>query len=343
MSLSLFKRERSKYYQVQGKVYFGNKFISIRESTRRDKKRDAEEVAKHIEQRAIQLLRGDSKPAISFSNAVITWTQVQTRSKRDLWVANNMLRSFRDTNIHDIQLNDWNLFTIKFMKNYKPASYNRVRDTFQSILKVSGLKVVAKDTPDCLTIPKRTVDNLKVIWLSVEQREMLFKSYPTWLRTWAIAVAYHGFRKGEARLLKRHDCLIDEELIRLPFANTKTSKNNFIPMHPRFKEALIKEGWRHEEYVFVNKFNKPYAEQGPAQAHKTAVIKANEKLRSQDKATIPHFTIHDWRHHFACTFLTTGGDMETLRQLGGWTNLKTLQRYVGISTQHKKQAMNMVR
>ena len=35
--------------------------------------------------------------------------------------------------------------------------------------------------------------------------------------------------------------------------------------------------------------------------------------------------------------------METLRQLGVWTNLKTLQHYVGISTQHKKQAINMVK
>ncbi len=343
MSLPIYKRKGSKFYQVEGKVYFGNRFISVRESTRRVKKRDAEEVVRDIERKAIELLKGDSKPAIPFSSAVITWANVQTRSKRDLWCADNMLRVFRNTNIYEINLADWNTFTIKFMKNYKPASYNRIRDVFQAILKVSGYKVVAKDTPDCLTIPKRHVDNQKVIWLSVEQREMLFKHYQPWLKTWGIGVAYHGFRKGEARLLEIHDCLIDEELIRLPFTNTKQSKNNFIPMHPRFKEALIKEGWKHEKYVFVNKYGKPYAEQGPAKAHKTAVIKANEELRSLGKATIPHFTIHDWRHHFACTFLTTGGDMETLRQLGGWTNLKTLQRYVGISTQHKKLAMNNVK
>ena len=341
MSLYLYPRDNTKYWWVAGRIYFGEKYITIRQSTRRSKKRDAWEVAQDIEKLAIIKLKGNGIPVVAFSASVIKWTELQRRSDGDLWNAERLLRFFRDRDIHAIVLDDWQRFTIKHLKNYKPSSYNRVRDTFQAILKVSGLKVVNdENAKDALYIPIRKVKGSRVIYLSHEQREMLFKHYPTWLKSWAIANAYHGFRKGEARLLERSDINFEENIIRLPMSITKSEQNRFIPMHNRLREALIAEGFRHERFVFVNSKGEPYARQGPHVAHNTALRKANEELKDTNIPTIPRFTIHDWRHHFASWYLMSGGDVESLRQIGGWSDLKMVQRYAAVSNQQKRDGIN---
>ena len=286
-------------------------------------------------------MKGNGIPVVAFSASVIKWTELQRRSNGDLWNAQRLLRFFRDRDIYAITLDDWQRFTIKHLKNYKPASYNRVRDTFQAILKVSGLKVVNdENAKDALYIPIRKVKGSRVIYLSHEQREVLFKHYPTWLKSWAIANAYHGFRKGEARLLERSDINFEENIIRLPMSITKSEQNRFIPMHNRLREALIAEGFRHERFVFVNSKGQPYAKQGPHVAHNTALRKANEELKDTNVPTIPRFTIHDWRHHFASWYLMSGGDVESLRQIGGWSDLKMVQRYAAVSSQQKRDGIN---
>ena len=341
MSLYLYPRDNTKYWWVAGRIYFGEKYITIRQSTRRSKKRDAWEVAQDIEKLAIIKLKGNGIPVVAFSASVIKWTELQRRSDGDLWNAERLLRFFRDRDIHAIVLDDWQRFTIKHLKNYKPSSYNRVRDTFQAILKVSGLKVVNdENAKDALYIPIRKVKGSRVIYLSHEQREMLFKHYPTWLKSWAIANAYHGFRKGEARLLERSDINFEENIIRLPMSITKSEQNRFIPMHNRLREALLSEGFRHERFVFVNSKGEPYARQGPHVAHNTALRKANEELKDTNIPTIPRFTIHDWRHHFASWYLMSGGDVESLRQIGGWSDLKMVQRYAAVSNQQKRDGIN---
>ena len=337
MSLFLYPRKDSQFWWVGGKVYLGNKYITVRQSTKCIAKRDAKEELRNIETKALARLKGNGTPSVPFSNSVIKWTKLQKRSDGDLWNAQLLLRFWRDRDIYAITLDDWQRFTIKHLKNYKPSSYNRVRDTFQAILKVSGLKVVNdENAKDALYIPIRKVKGSRVIYLSHEQREMLFKHYPTWLKSWAIANAYHGFRKGEARLLERSDINFEENIIRLPMSITKSEQNRFIPMHNRLREALIAEGFRHERFVFVNSKGKPYAKQGPHVAHNTALRKANEELKDTNVPTIPRFTIHDWRHHFASWYLMSGGDAESLRQLGGWTDLKMVQRYADVSSEHKR-------
>jgi len=126
----------------------------------------------------------------------------------------------------------------------------------------------------------------------------------------------------------------------LPMSITKSEQNRFIPMHNRLREALIAEGFRHERFVFVNSKGQPYAKQGPHVAHNTALRKANEELKDTNVPTIPRFTIHDWRHHFASWYLMSGGDVESLRQIGGWSDLKMVQRYAAVSSQQKRDGIN---
>ena len=344
MSLFLHRRPDSKYWWVKGRVYLADKHISIRESTKCIAKRDAKEVGKSIEEQALTLLKGNGIPVVAFSASVIKWTELQHRSNGDLWNAERLLRFLRDKDIFAITLDDWQRFTIKHLKNYKPSSYNRVRDTFQAVLKVSELIVHNKEKlKDGLYIPIRAVKGERNVFLQKIQREILFSMYPWWLLTWAIAMAYQGFRKGEARLLEWNHINFQSELITLPKEITKSDKIRYIDMHPRFTKRLLKEERRHERFVFVNHKGQPYAEQGPYVAHKTAIKKANVKLAEMGEALIPNFTIHDWRHDFGSTFMMSGGDVRSLQKLGGWGSLDMVQKYADVSNEQRRAGIRKMK
>ena len=340
--MSLFYYKRGKYWQIEGKVWFGKHSISIRQSAKTDKKRDAISIGRKIEEQAIALLQGDSTQTISWSEATLKYLKLKKRNETDLFIAGMLARFFRNMPIGQLTKDDWQRFIIKHGTNWSNAYYNRARSTFSSILADSNIIVSAKQIPHTLYIPKRKITGERLIYLSHEQREVLFKSYSPHLETWAIAHAFHGFRKGESRQLKYSDINFDEDIIHIRKETTKDKEERFIPMHPRLKDALLNIKPT-SEYVFANIHGKPYARQGPKRAHQTALKRANTELARLGKPLIPHFTIHDWRHHWASWYMMSGGDVESLRQLGGWADLKMVQKYATVSNEQKKIGINKLK
>lgn len=340
--MSLFYYKRGKHWYVKGKVWYGKHFISIRQSTRSDSKRTAKTIGRQIEDQALALLQGDVTQTISWSEATLKFIKLKRRNETDLFIAEKLTRFFRNQPIGQITKDDWQRYIIKNGSNWSNTYYNRVRSTFSSILADSNIIVSAKQIPNTLYIPKRKVKGERLIYLSHEQREVLFKSYSPHLEAWAIAHAYHGFRKGESRQLKYSDINLDQDIIHIRKETTKDKEERFIPLHPRLKDKLLVQS-KLSEFVFTNIHNKPYCRQGPKKAHQTAIKKANIELARQGKPLIPHFTIHDWRHHWASWFMMSGGDVESLRQLGGWADLKMVQKYATVSNEQKKIGINKLK
>jgi integrase len=54
------------------------------------------------------------------------------------------------------------------------------------------------------------------------------------------------------------------------------------------------------------------------------------------------FHIHDWRHHWASWFMMKGGRETELMRLGGWKDARMIQRYVALSVEHLRKAVNQV-
>ena len=341
--MSLFYYKRGKYWQIEGKVWYGKHSISIRQSAKTDKKRDAISIGRKLEDHALALLQGDSTQTISWSEATLKYIKLKKRNVTDLFIAGMLSRFFRNLPIGQITKDDWQRFIIKHGTNWSNAYYNRARSTFSSILADSNITVSAKQIPHTLYIPKRKVKGERLIYLSYEQREVLFKSYADHLLPWAVAHAFHGFRKGETRQLKHSDINLDEDIIHIRKETTKDGEERFIPLHPRLKELLPKHLHNVSEYVFPNIHGKPYSIQGPKRAHQTALRKANTELARLGKPLIPHFTIHDWRHHWASWYMMSGGDVESLRQLGGWADLKMVQKYATVSDEQKKIGINKLK
>jgi integrase len=56
-------------------------------------------------------------------------------------------------------------------------------------------------------------------------------------------------------------------------------------------------------------------------------------------AKIENFRLHDTRHTFASRLAMEGVDLLTIKELGGWKDVKMVQRYAHLSPGHRQQAI----
>lgn len=52
--------------------------------------------------------------------------------------------------------------------------------------------------------------------------------------------------------------------------------------------------------------------------------------------------IHDWRHDWTARMIEAGIDLLTLQKLGGWKDLKSVQRYANFSKKHESDMLNRI-
>jgi integrase len=81
----------------------------------------------------------------------------------------------------------------------------------------------------------------------------------------------------------------------------------------------------------------PGYEGGPLKSAFPQIRRAFQTAGLYDPATKPG--LHMLRRTFASTLLGNGADIETVRQLGGWADLTTVQRYVTSTDERKRAAV----
>src|SRR5262249_8368714 len=115
-----------------------------------------------------------------------------------------------------------------------------------------------------------------------------------------------------------------------------------LKLHPRVYEAL-QTIWQDRSCpnfgrVFVSTRGEPYADTrthampggNPLKsAHRTACLRAG----------VTGFRLHDWRHYWASWMVMSGADLITVQRMGGWKDLRMVQRYAALSTAHMAEAV----
>ncbi len=56
-------------------------------------------------------------------------------------------------------------------------------------------------------------------------------------------------------------------------------------------------------------------------------------------AKLPGVSLHTLRHRFASRLMMAGVDIRTIQKLGGWKEIKMLERYAHLSQEHKALAV----
>jgi integrase len=160
----------------------------------------------------------------------------------------------------------------------------------------------------------------------------------------ATTLCFQGLRIGEAlRLDWAH---VNWAMDSLFIADTKSGIPRTVTLQIRVRAALHKlwvdHGSPREGRVFLNRLGHPYADP------RTYALPGGSPIRRAHatacrRAGIADFRVHDWRHHWACRCIMSGIDLESIRQEGGWTSLRMVERYGTVSSEHRAAAMKKLK
>jgi len=193
--------------------------------------------------------------------------------------------------------------------------YNRCREW----------KLYLGDNP-CLSVKMGKEPRQRLRFLEFSEENCLLSVCSEPLRTMILVALHTGVRlKSEGLSLRWQSVDLHRRTITVESAFSKNSRPRTIPLNSVVFEALSQLP-RTSEWVFTKPGGKPY----------TAVRGFKEAC---DKAGLVDVVPHTLRHTFATRLIANGVDLRTVQELGGWSNLKMLERYGHVSPGRKAAAV----
>lgn len=185
--------------------------------------------------------------------------------------------------------------------------------------------------------------------LSAQQiRHLLAKATPR-VRIVLQTAAHTGMRNSELRSLLWRDVDFANSSIKI---RTKPEAPDFVPKNHAERSidcsaALVRALREHRmrlrrtgdtDWVFQR--NEKSGSRWPLKALCAAVRDAFEAAKLYDYDAKPG--LHMLRRSFASLALAAGTDVETVRDLGGWSGLGVVQRYVASSNEQRRRAIDRI-
>jgi len=180
---------------------------------------------------------------------------------------------------------------------------------------VSGVKFLKEDN-----------EQMRVVTLEEEKLYLMAASQP--LQDFATIMVDTGMRPEEVSRIERKNVFIAQGYLFIPFGKTKAAKRK-IPLTSRVK-AILESRLKNlkNKYVFVTeKTGQPITTLKTA--HATAIRLSK----------VQHFRLYDLRHTFATRFIEFGGDIVTLQNLLGHSNIQMVTRYAHPTEKHQFESM----
>ncbi len=341
------KRKRGKrgIWYVAGTVRYGKQVVQVAEhSSGTSCRQKAEAYCRREETRIEQELAGLRRPekqmlwkeyADRYSGALN-----QATSPRLIKIAEWFSEKTNSPTEVDAAL--WN----QFVETELGALHRNTHQGYYNVLK----RLLADYSIPFPNIRAPGIKTEKLAWLSLDAADALLKAHAreensrrtgdAWLA--ATLARYQGFRAGEiVRLEIPHlDFTRADDEGRLvgsiTIMETKTHKARTVPMHPIVRRELLKiASERKTGRVCLNRFGEPY--QDTRDKGGNPFTSAHRTARSRIKEGYPEvmsFRFHDWRHHFATWAIRNGVDLPTLKDLGGWASLQSLEKYIHVDFSH---------
>jgi len=173
----------------------------------------------------------------------------------------------------------------------------------------------------------------KVRFLTEEEEGALLTAANEPLRTMVLTGIYSGARlKSEALTLTWPNVDFKNDFVTILDAYAKNGETRTVPLDSVLREALLvlKEKAT-GQYVFEKANGKPYS-----------FIRTSFDTACRN-AELANVTPHTLRHTFGSRLGMAGVDARTIQELGGWKNLKMVERYTHLSPDHKVAAIRKLR
>ena len=169
-------------------------------------------------------------------------------------------------------------------------------------------------------------DQMRVLSLDEEKLYLMAASQP--LQDFATIMVDTGMRPEEVSRIERKNVFLSQGYLFIPFGKTKTAKRK-IPLTSRVTvilEKLLKN--LQNKFLFTTETTGK-----PITTLKTAHAGAISR------SGVEHFRLYDLRHTFATRFIEYGGDLVTLQNLLGHSNIQMIIRYAHPTEKHQFESI----
>lgn len=334
-------RQRGKFWHARGTVKAAGKSYYLNECSTGETRESLAESWKNRKQVEIENDLREGRPiqsgSLTFAMAAVTLSETKDLSYRDNSALIVLVKFFGNDLMSAIDGAKWQEFMKTRGRGSKPpaaSTIDRYLYMFRSVydaVKGEGVKRLEIDSPRTAQARR---SELRARWLPISDADRLIDSYDKHAKPIATTLRYQGFRTQECLQIDRRyvdmaagTIFIDKSkngFARTVLMHDKT-KAALKPLMKAKRETIILPSGRDFEPLFLTIYGTPYSDTRDDSSG-NPFTKANKTACK--RAKIADFTPHDWRRHWACWMLRGGVDPWTLMQMGGWTNLKSIEPYI---------------
>jgi integrase len=296
----------------------------IRESAQTTERRQAQEL--HDQRKAAlwrQCRLGES-PRHTWPEAVVRWMEEHPDRKS----VRNVLNALRQADpvlgartLDAITRDDLAIFIRQ--RRAEGIKNSTINANLASIVAILHAAVRWGWIDRALTVPRLTIPERRVRWLTREEADRLLRELPPRLAAMARFSLATGLREQNVCRLEWSQIDLDRRQGWFYGDQMKAGKALAIPLNGEAVCVLREQQGQHSRWVF------PTIHGTPARNANTVTWR-----KALQRAGIERFRWHDLRHTWASWHVQAGTPLPVLKELGGWASLDMVLRYAHLGTQH---------
>lgn len=316
----LYKRPNSRFWWCTFTSPNGDR---VQQSTKTVDRALAQEFADKLKVQYWRQVQLGEKPRRTWKEAVVRWSKETSRKS----VVNDLgVIKFLDPFLGSKYLDEINRDLIdkikekKLATRVKPATVNRTLEVVRVILNTAVKEWEWIDRAPHVRLLRTR--NRRIRWLTREEANTLLSCLPEHTRKMARFTLATGLRETNVTGLTWAQVDLERRAAWIHGDQSKTGRPIGVPLNREAVVILRGEQGKHSKYVFTFS-GRP-------------VRRCNTKVwrRALVEAGIEDFRWHDLRHTWASWHVQKGTPMHVLQELGGWSDIRMVQRYAHLAPEH---------
>lgn len=317
----LYKRPNSRFYWCKFTAPDGSR---VQRSTKTLDKRQAQEYEDCLRAELWRVTQLGEKPRRTWKEAVVKWFRENTHKKsldddkyHLRWADRYLSNCYLDEITRDLLER---ISGDKLATEVKPATANRLLEVIRAILNKAAREWEWIDRAPhvrMLKEPKR-----RIRWLTHDEVDRLLPKLPEHLQVMVRFTLATGLREANVAGLEWSQVDLVRRVAWIHADQAKAGKAIGIPLNREAIVLLRQQVGKHKTSVFTYK-GRP-------------VKKCNTKAwrNALRAAEIDDFRWHDLRHTWASWHVQNGTPVHILQELGGWSDIRMVQRYAHLAPEH---------
>jgi len=324
----LFKRKNSQYWWYKFTDSDGN---TIRQSTKTSDKIKAQELADKRKASSWDEIKLGYRPQYYWEDAVDKW--VKESQKRtigdDVIIFRYLGKFFAGMKLNEIDRNLIEKVIVDKQLCVSSGRVNRITSLIRAVLRKAEREWEWIDKAPAVRRLKE--EGKRIRWITKSEAGRLYQELPDHLEAMVRFSLSTGLRESNVTKLQWNQVDMQRRVAWVHPDQAKNKKAMGIPLNDDAIRIIQSQLGVNEAYVFTYKGN--HVKKAGSTAWKNALKRAG----------ILNFRWHDLRHTWASWHVQNGTPLNSLQELGGWSNYEMVLRYAHLAPEHlAKYADNII-